>query len=170
AWFGSERFDLRPNVIAVAKGLTSGYAPLGAVIADDRVAEPFWRRDTTEIFRHGYTYSGHAASCAVALANLDVIERERLVERVRELEPALAAALQPLEAHDLVTEVRTIGLLGGVEIGGELADRVSEEALARGVIVRALRGAALQISPPFVVSEEQLARIASVIGESLDAV
>jgi adenosylmethionine-8-amino-7-oxononanoate aminotransferase len=167
-WFGSERFDLQPDLVTVAKGLTSGYAPLGAVIASGRVAEPFWRPDSTEIFRHGYTYSGHAAACAVALANLDVIETERLVERVRTLEPALETALRPLEEHELVSDVRTIGLLGGIELTLDgLADRVAEEALGRGVIVRALRGAVLQISPPFVVSEEQLRRIADVIGESL---
>jgi adenosylmethionine-8-amino-7-oxononanoate aminotransferase len=169
-WFGSERFDLHPDLVTVAKGLTSGYAPLGAVIASGRVSEPFWRPGATEIFRHGYTYSGHAAACAVALANLDVLESERLVERVRELEPVLETALRPLEAHALVGEVRTVGLLGGIDVNGDLADRVAEEALQRGVIVRALRGAVLQISPPFVVSEGQLGTIASVIRESLDAV
>ena len=176
-WFGSERFGLKPDLVTVAKGLTSGYAPLGAVIAAGHVAEPFWRSGTDEIFRHGYTYSGHAAGCAVALANIDVIERERLVERVRELEPVLETALRPLEAHDLVGEVRTIGLLGAVELSAdvladrpELTDRVAEEALMRSVIVRALRGAALQISPPLVVSEDQLTTIGTVLRESLDAV
>jgi 4-aminobutyrate--pyruvate transaminase len=89
----------------------------------------------------------------------------------------LEAALRPLEAHQLVGDVRTIGLLGAVELSGdvladrpELTDRVAEEALRRGVIVRALRGAALQISPPFVVSEAQLTTIASALRESLDAV
>jgi len=89
---------------------------------------------------------------------------------VADVEPALEAALRPLEEHELVSEVRTIGLLGGVELTLDgLADRVAEEALRRGVIVRALRGAVLQISPPFVVSEEQLRTIADVIGESLTA-
>jgi putrescine---pyruvate transaminase len=176
-WFGSERFGLHPDLVTVAKGLTSGYAPLGAVIAAGHVAEPFWRSGMDEIFRHGYTYSGHAASCAVALANLDVIEGERLVERVRALEPVLETALRPLEAHELVGDVRTIGLLGAVEVSGEaladrpeLTDRVAEEALRRGVIVRALRGAALQISPPFVVSEDQLTTVATVLRDSLEAV
>jgi putrescine aminotransferase len=169
-WFGSERFELEPDLVAVAKGITSGYVPLGAVIVAPHVAEPFWQPGTTEIFRHGYTYSGHAAACAVALANLDLIEAERLVERVRELEPKLEAALRPLEEHELVEEVRTIGLLGGVETREGQADRVAEEAMRRGVIVRALRGAILQVSPPFVISEEQLGTIATTIRESLDAV
>ena len=78
--------------------------------------------------------------------------------------------MRPLEEHELVEEVRTIGLLGGVETREGLADRVADEAMQRGVIVRALRGAILQVSPPFVVSEEQLTRLAAVLRESLDAV
>jgi putrescine---pyruvate transaminase len=169
-WFGSARFGIRPDLVTVAKGITSGYVPLGAVIASGRIAEPFWKPGGTELLRHGYTYSGHATACAVALANLDVLESERLVERVRELEPVLEAVLRPLERQDLVREVRTVGLLGAVELDREVADRVAAETLERGVITRALRGVALQISPPFVVTEEQLGTVAAVIGESLDAV
>src|SRR5438874_2061995 len=170
AWFGSERFGIRPDLITAAKGITSGYIPLGAVIVSGCVAEPFWEAGGTELLRHGYTYSGHATACAVALANLDVLESDRLVERVRELEPVLEAALRPLESHELVREVRTIGLLGAVELDAEIADRVAAETLERGVITRARRGVALQISPPFVITEEQLGTVTAVIGESLDAV
>ena len=156
-WFGSERFGIQPDLITAAKGITSGYVPLGAVIASGRIAEPFWKPGGTELLRHGYTYSGHATACAVALANLDVLESERLVERVRELEPVLDAALRPLERHD----ARPRGAhdraprRGGARRTG-YADRVAAEALERGVITRALRGVALQISPPFVITEEQL--------------
>jgi putrescine---pyruvate transaminase len=169
-WFGSGRFGIRPDLVTAAKGITSGYVPLGAVIASARVAEPFWQEGGAELLRHGYTYSGHATACAVALANLDVIESERLVERVRELESVLEAALRPLERHDLVREVRTVGLLAAVEVEGEAADGVAAEALERGVLTRALRGVALQISPPFVITEEQLGSVADAIRESLDAV
>ncbi|HEY6275324.1 MAG TPA: aminotransferase class III-fold pyridoxal phosphate-dependent enzyme, partial [Streptosporangiaceae bacterium] len=116
-WFASERFGLDPDLITCAKGLSSGYAPIGAVIVAPRVAEPFWRPGSREVFRHGYTYSAHPAACAVALANLALIEREGLVGRVAGLEPVLAAALAPLAGHDLVAEVRAgTGLLGAVEI------------------------------------------------------
>ena len=116
-WFGSDRYGLEPDLMTVAKGLTSGYLPLGAVVAGPRVCEPFWRPGSTEVFRHGYTYSAHPAACAVGLANLDIIEREQLVQRVRELEPALHAALAPLARHELVGQVRTgAGLLGAVEL------------------------------------------------------
>lgn len=176
-WFGCERYGFSPDMVTCAKGMTSGYAPIGAVLASERVADPFWRSGASEMFRHGYTYSGHAAACAVALANLDLLERERLLERVRELEPVLREILQPLAEHELVAEVRTVGLLGGVELDAELLaeypdlpDRIAAEARSRGVITRALRGVALQISPPFVISEEQLAHVADVLAESLDAV
>lgn len=169
-WFGSTRYGVRPDLVTVAKGLTSGYAPLGAVIAGDRVSEPFWSESSTELFRHGYTYSGHAAACAVGLANLEVLESERLVERVRELEPKLGDVFGPLTDHALVDDVRVVGLLCGVELNGDTADRTAAEALKRGVIVRSLRNAVLQISPPFVISEDELGRVAAAIRESLDAV
>jgi putrescine aminotransferase len=177
AWFGSGRFGLDPDMITGAKGLSSGYAPIGAVIVGARVAEPFWRAGSAEVFRHGYTYSGHPGSCAVALANLDLIERERLVERVAELEPVLEQALAPLAAHRLVAEVRAgTGLLAGVEIAEEarladpgLAPRLVAGIRDRGVITRLLRGTALQVSPPFVITEAEIVRIAEVFAAALDA-
>src|SRR5207244_6639463 len=134
-WFAANRFSLSPDLIACAKGITSGYLPLGAVVASARVAEPFWAAGTQHVFRHGYTYSGHATACAVALANLDVIERERLIERVRALEPVLAAALRTLESHPAVAEVRTgVGLLGGVELADpSKLQTVTDAAEDRGV-------------------------------------
>jgi adenosylmethionine-8-amino-7-oxononanoate aminotransferase len=178
AWLASERFALDPDMITTAKGLSSGYAPIGAVIASTRVAEPFWRPGSAEVFRHGYTYSGHPAACAVAAANLDLIEREQLVARVAGLEPVLARALAPLAGHDLVAEVRAgTGLLAAVEIVEDartadpgLGPRLVAEIRERGVITRLLRGAALQISPPFVITEGEIARIAEVFGAAFNAV
>jgi putrescine aminotransferase len=171
-WFGSERLGIQPDLITCAKGITSGYVPLGAVIASERIAEPFWAEGTEHVFRHGYTYSGHSTACAVALANIDVLERERLVERVRDLEPVLESALRPLEPHPLVAEVRAgLGLLAAVELAdGSKLNQVVDEARARGVLLRGLRGVALQISPPYVITEDEITTLAGVIGESLDAV
>jgi putrescine aminotransferase len=176
-WFGSVRYGLDPDMMIVAKGLTSGYLPLGAVLAGPRVAEPFWRPGSAEVFRHGYTYSAHPTACAVGLANLDILAREHLVPRVRALEPVLAAALAPLASHELVSEVRTgAGLLGAVEISA--AARESDPGLAprlvaairdRGVVTRLLRGIALQVSPPFVITEDELGRIGEVFRAALDA-
>ena len=177
AWLASERFALDPDLITTAKGLSSGYAPIGAVIASARVAEPFWRPGSTEIFRHGYTYSAHPTACAVASANLDLIEREHLVARVAELEPVLARTLAPLAGHELVGEVRAgTGLLAAVEIAGSaraadpgIGPRLVADIRERGVITRLLRGIALQISPPFVITEAEIARIAEVFTAAFDA-
>lgn len=171
-WFATERFGLSPDLITVAKGITSGYLPLGGVIASPRVAEPFWAEGTANVFRHGFTYSGHATACAVGLANLDVIEREGLLQRVRELEPVLSEALAPLAEHPAVAEVRGgVGLLGAVELEdpSKLA-AVIDACYERGVLVRGIRGVALQVSPPFVITEDELATTARVFGEALDAV
>jgi adenosylmethionine-8-amino-7-oxononanoate aminotransferase len=170
-WFGTGRFGLSPDLITVAKGITSGYVPLGGVIASSRVAEPFWSEGTTNVFRHGFTYSGHATACAVGLANLEVIEREGLVQRVRELEPVLADALRPLADHPAVAEVRTgVGLLGAVELADpSKLQAVIDAAYERGVLVRGIRGVALQVSPPFVITEDELEQTAQVFVEALDA-
>jgi len=177
-WLASERFELVPDLITTAKGLSSGYAPIGAVIVAERVAEPFWRPGSAEVFRHGYTYSGHPTACAVACANLDILEREQLIPRVAALEPVLAAALAPLADHRLVAEVRAgTGLLAAVEIDEEaraadpgLGPRLVAAIRERGVITRLLRGAALQISPPFVITEAEIARIAEVFAAAFDAI
>jgi putrescine---pyruvate transaminase len=176
-WFASERFGIEPDMMTTAKGLTSGYAPLGAVLAGPRVAEPFWRPGSAEVFRHGYTYQAHPTACAVGLANLDVLEREQLVSRVAELEGVLAARLSPLAGHELVAEVRTgTGLLTAVEIDAaaraadpSLGARLVADIRERGVITRLLRGVALQVSPPFVITEAEIAQIAEVFAAALDA-
>jgi len=170
-WFASSRFGLSPDLITMAKGITSGYIPLGGVVASARVAEPFWAEGTQNVFRHGFTYSGHATACAVGLANLEVIEREGLVQRVRELEPVLADALRPLADHPAVAEVRTgVGLLGAVELADpSKLQAVIDAAYERGVLVRGIRGVALQVSPPFVITEDELEQTAQVFGEALAA-
>ncbi|HVB43823.1 MAG TPA: aminotransferase class III-fold pyridoxal phosphate-dependent enzyme [Streptosporangiaceae bacterium] len=177
-WFASGRFELDPDLITTAKGLSSGYLPIGAVIAGPRVAEPFWHAGTTEVFRHGYTYSGHPAAAAVALANLDILEREQLIPRVAALEPVLARAVTPLADHQLVSAVRSgTGLLAAVEIAEEarLADPMIGQRLVlgirkRGVITRLLRNVALQISPPFVITEEEIGRIVAALAGALDEI
>src|SRR5450759_1648888 len=96
--FGSERFGIAPDMVTFAKGVTSGYLPLGGVLVGRRVQEPFWDGPAGPVFRHGYTYSGHATACAAALANLDILEREGLVGRAAALEPVLAREIARLAA------------------------------------------------------------------------
>ncbi len=176
-WFGSERLGIEPDLITCAKAITSGYLPLGAVIAGERVQEPFWSQPGT-LFRHGFTYSGHPTACAAGLANLDLMARERLVERVADLEPVLAATVEPLRTVPLVTEVRAgLGLLAAVEFDPDvraadpgLVERVVHACREHGVLTRGLAGRALQISPPYVITEAQLQAMAAGMAAAITAV
>ncbi len=177
AWFASERFSLDPDLIVCAKGITSGYLPLGAVVASGHVAEPFFD-GTVGMWRHGYTYSGHATVAAAALANLDILEREGLIGRARTLELDLAEALRPLAGHDLVTEVRVAeGVLAAVQIdpariAGDASLPVRAVAAARGggVLTRTLATGALHVSPPLVITTEELGELADGLRKALDEV
>ncbi|MEA2318589.1 MAG: putrescine---pyruvate transaminase [Solirubrobacteraceae bacterium] len=175
-WFAAERFGIRPDLICFAKGVTSGYLPLGGVVVSGRVAEPFWETGGT-IFRHGPTYSAHPTCCAAAMANLDILEGEGLFDRGRELEDEIAGALRRLEGHELVGEVRAgTGAMGAVAFPAEavaahpdLPQRTFAQARERGVLIRPL-GDGVAISPPLVVTRDEVERAAEVIGEALDAV
>jgi putrescine aminotransferase len=174
-WFGVERWSLEPDLIVFAKGVTSGYLPLGGVIASGRVAEPFWASPGSGALRHGATYSGHATCCAAALANIALLERDGLLRRGRDLEGELLAALQPLAEHPLVGEVRGgTGLLAAVELDdGFLAQHPDGTAhvgrLARdvGVLVRPL-ARALAVSPPLTVQPDHFTLIAEALTHALD--
>jgi adenosylmethionine-8-amino-7-oxononanoate aminotransferase len=172
-WFGCERYGFTPDLMTCAKGISSGYLPLGAVVVSERVREPFWR-DNAPPFVHGGTYSGHPGACVAALANLDIVERERLVERVTTLEPVLAGLLAPLAELPGVAGVRSVGLAGAIELDAELLAQhptvgadVVLAARRHGVLTRLLRGVAFQLSPPFVVSEDELAGMVGGIEAAL---
>ena len=174
-WFGVERWGIEPDMIVFAKGVTSGYLPLGGVVVDDRVADPFWNADASA-FRHGVTYAAHATCCAAALANIEILEAEGLLARGRELETDFLEALSPLADHPLVAEVRGgTGLMAAVELDPELCARQSEApaqvtlgARDAGVLVRPL-GTCVATSPPLTVRYEHLPMIAEAIRRGLDA-
>ncbi|HST24691.1 MAG TPA: aminotransferase class III-fold pyridoxal phosphate-dependent enzyme [Gaiellaceae bacterium] len=170
-WFASERFGIDPDLITFAKGSTSGYLPLGGVIASGRIAEPFWKPGGGVMFRHGYTYSGHAAVAAASHANLDILDRDGLIPRGAELETELTEALAPLGEHELVSEIRSgTGVMGAVQLKDpSLADRASMLSREHGVITRVLYGGALQISPPLVITRDELDEMTAGIGAALDA-
>ena len=105
-WFACSRAGIDPDAVTFAKGITSGYVPLGGVIVGKTIQEPFWSPAAAGVWRHGYTYSGHASAAAAAHANLDIIEREGLLARGLELETEIPEALAPLLDHELVTEIR----------------------------------------------------------------
>jgi putrescine---pyruvate transaminase len=175
-WFGIERFGVTPDLLTFAKGVTSGYLPLGGVLAGARVAAPFWDEPGTP-FRHGPTYSAHPTCCAAALANLDILEREGLIERGGQLEGEVASVLRELTGDPLVAEIRAgTGALGAVALAPDALEsqpdlpvRVFAAARERGAFVRALADC-VAVSPPLVITPEDVRRLGEIIGEALAAV
>jgi adenosylmethionine-8-amino-7-oxononanoate aminotransferase len=162
-WFGAQRYGLDPDVIVTAKALTSGYIPMGAVLVHDRVVGML----EGTAFRHGFTYNGHPVGCAVALANLEIIEREGLIERAASVGERMLGRLQPVEELSAVAEVRGVGLMLGVELAGDRdAAPVAAGALEHGVVVRA-SGQKVVMSPPFVIEDEQADQVVDVLSAEL---
>ncbi|MFO1056893.1 MAG: aspartate aminotransferase family protein [Dongiaceae bacterium] len=177
-WFASEQFGIRPDFMTLAKGLTSGYLPLSAVMVGDRVAEVLLAPQVE--LHHGYTYSGHPASCAVAIANLKVLREEKLVERVHDdTGPYLAGRLAELADHPLVGEVRSLGFVGAIELVRDKRRRLPFEPLGRagticrdhcfrlGLIMRATRDTML-ISPPLIWTREHVDECMTLARRALD--
>lgn len=168
--FASDTLELRPDMVTVAKGITSGYAPLGGVLVAPRVWEPYYERGTdSAVFRHGVTYSGHATACALAVTNLDILEREGLVARAADLGTVLAAELAELGAHPLVAEVRSAGLMGAVQLLDSVdVATISDQLLDAGHVLRPMTGNALQISPPFIAETVEITDLVTSIRSVLD--
>jgi adenosylmethionine-8-amino-7-oxononanoate aminotransferase len=175
-WLGFERFGVEPDLVTFAKGVTSGYLPLGGVVVSGRVAEPFWTEPGRIMVRHGQTYSGHAAVCAAALANIDILEREGLVARGRELERELHETLSELEDHPLVEEVRGgTGMMVAVALAADalaedprLPAKADKAIRPHGVILRAL-GQALAVSPPLTITSDEIRFLRDGVRAGLDA-
>ncbi len=178
-WFAADYYGIQPDTITTAKALTSGYQPLSALLVGDRVATTLIEKGGE--FYHGYTYSGHPVACAVAIANLDIIAKEGLVERVKnETGPYFAKALQErIAGHDLVGEVRSIGLMGGIEIvrdkatkeryspAGSAAVTVRDHAIANGLMLRAT-GDTMILSPPLIWTRDTIDMCCERLGKALD--
>jgi len=176
-WFGLENYGVVPDLMVFAKGITSGYLPLSGVMLTSAVHSAL--RDLHGPLNHGFTYSGHAAACAVALRNLQIVEEEGLVARAASMAPVLAAGLARLAALEAVGDVRSLGLIGGLELVRDRETRESFDAalgvgrrvmllcLEQGVIVRALAGDVIAVCPPLVIGEEELERGLAVIGEAI---
>jgi adenosylmethionine-8-amino-7-oxononanoate aminotransferase len=175
SWFGATRFGLEADIVTGAKGVTSGYAPLGTVMVAPRVAEPFWRKGTGP-WRHGYTYSGHATACAVAMANLDVLERENLLAEALRLERDLDRELARVEAHPAIQQVRRgTGALACVQPDpaavaedAQFGPRVAAALRSHGVLTRVLATGGWQVSPPFVTTTPDVVTMADAFLAALD--
>ena len=177
-WFGCERFGFKPDLMTFAKGVTSGYIPLGGVMVGERIARVLIEQGGE--FNHGYTYSGHPVACAVALANLRLIRRERLIEKVHDdLGPYLTQRFAELAQHPLVGEAQTCGLMGALQL---VADHKTGRAFAadqavgmvcrghcfaNGVIMRAV-GDRMIVAPPLVITRAQIDEMVALIRRCLD--
>jgi adenosylmethionine-8-amino-7-oxononanoate aminotransferase len=170
-WFAANKFGLQPDLITFAKGVTCGYAPLGGVIAAPHIAEPFFTTPGL-IFRHGYTYSGHSTACVAGLEVMDIIEREGLIERAAQLEAEIYDALVPLEELDVVANVRRgVGALAAIQldVGDDetLPYRAATACREAGVLTRAVGGGGLQVSPPLIMTSDQVTEMGSLFEAGL---
>ena len=177
-WFGCERFGFKPDLMTFAKGVTSGYIPLGGVMVGERIAKVLI--DQGGEFNHGYTYSGHPVACAVGIANLRLIQRDGLVARVHDdTGPYLAQQFAALAPHPLVGEVQTCGLMGAVQLvkdkaSGTLFPESLEVGMVcrghcfgNGLIMRAV-GDRMIIAPPLVITRDQIDEMMALIRRCLD--
>ena len=178
-WFGSQHYGIRPDLMTLAKGLSSGYQPIGAVMVSDKVAAGLIE-DGGEFF-HGYTYSGHPVACAVALENLRILEEDGIVDHARTVAaPHLAARWAELADHPLVGEARMVGLIGALELTPDKATRARfaakegtvglrcrERCFANGLVMRHVRDS-MVISPPLVITEDEIDQLVALARRALD--
>ena len=176
SWFGHQHYGFVPDMAPVAKGLSSGYLPIGGVLVSDHVAEVIMADD----FNHGYTYSGHPVCAVAALENLRIIEEEKLVERVRDdIGPYFAKAWSSLTDHDMVGEAQSVGLMGGLQMAKDKKTRtrfekpddvgtlVRNKCVEAGLIMRAT-GDRMLASPPLIVTHEEVDFMVKTLRNALD--
>jgi putrescine aminotransferase len=177
-WFGADYYGTKPDLMPFAKGVTSGYLPLGGVMVGERVADVLI--DKGGEFFHGYTYSGHPAACAVAIENLEILKRDKLIERVRDdIGPYLQAGWRKLGEHPLVGEARMVGLMGALELvrDKETLERYDEKQgagtvcrdvfVANGLVMRAV-GDTMVAAPPLVISHAEVDELVDTAWKCLD--
>jgi adenosylmethionine-8-amino-7-oxononanoate aminotransferase len=184
-WFALGHWGVQPDLMSFAKGVTSGYLPLGGVVVSKRVHQAMEDAPMDERFMHAATYSGHPVCCAVGLRNIDIIEQDGLPERAAAMGRKLLAGLETLRSLPAVGDVRGLGMMCGVELVEDqatrkpaigLGGRVVAEAMKRGLIIRQrggggtpVSGDSLCIAPPLMTPEATLDRIVQIVGESIQA-
>jgi adenosylmethionine-8-amino-7-oxononanoate aminotransferase len=184
-WFALGHWGVEPDLMSFAKGVTSGYLPLGGVVVSKRVHQAIEDAPADERFMHAATYSGHPACCAVGLSNIDILEQEALPERAAVMGKRLLAGLETLGSLPVVGDVRGLGMMCAVELVEDQASRkpaigvgprVVAEAMKRGLIIRQrggggtpISGDSLCIAPPLMTPEATLDRLVSIVGESIQA-
>jgi adenosylmethionine-8-amino-7-oxononanoate aminotransferase len=180
-WFGLQHYGVEPDIMQFAKGITSGYVPLGGIGVSDKVRDVINGVPAGKRWMHAYTYSGHPTCCAVALANLDIIEREGLVERAVSSGERLLRGLRTLESMDHVGNVRGLGLMAAVEVVADkgtkrsypadagLTQKLMDALLDRGLYTRVVMDS-ICLAPPLVTTDAQIDRIVTIVGETIPTV
>jgi putrescine aminotransferase len=180
-WFGLEHYGIEPDIMQFAKGITSGYVPLGGIGVSDAVRSVIDGVPPGKRWMHAYTYSGHPTCCAVALANIDILERERLVERAAAAGDRLLRRLRSLESVDGIGNVRGLGLMAAVEVVRDkatkqqfppeagLTQKLTDALLDRGLYTRVVMDC-ICLAPPLVTTDAEIDRIVNIVGETIPAV
>lgn len=178
SWWGSETFGIEPDLMPIAKGLSSGYLPIGGVLVNDSVGNVITAGGGE--FYHGFTYSGHPASCAAALKNLEILQSEQIIERVRDdIGPYMQSRWAALGAHPLVGEARMVGLIGALELVPEKPSRrrfkdegtigtiCRDHSFKNGLVMRAVRDSMI-ISPPLTITKDEVDLLVALVEKTLD--
>ena len=172
-WFALDHWKVEPDIISFAKGITSGYLPLGGIGLSDRVYKVMAEAPPERRWMHAFTYSAHPTCCAVALATLDIIEKEGLIQAAEQKGKRLLDGLKQLSSLDAVGDVRGLGLMAGVEFAGfppaqKFGARVQKECAKRGLVSR-IKDDIYMLAPPLVISESDIDRIVNIVGKSIPA-
>jgi adenosylmethionine-8-amino-7-oxononanoate aminotransferase len=177
-WFALKRWGVKPDIMSFAKGITSGYLPLGGIQVSDEIRDVILSAPANERWMHAYTYSGHPTCCAVALVNLDILENEKLAERAGQMGKRLLDGFNDLaEEYECIGNVRGLGLMAAIEFVADratkapanLGEKVRVACVERSLYTRAL-GDTMYFAPPLVISEEEVDQIIQIVGDAIAAV
>lgn len=170
-WFASDTYNVKPDLITFAKGVTSGYQPMGGVLVNRAVCDLF-EQNPDFVFMHGYTYSGHPAACAAAIANIDLIEKEGLVERAKHIGKRISQGLEALKSDGLLSEVRGVGAIWAGQIEGATTEQglaVRDKMTEKGVICRAINGA-LAFCPPLIIEDQDIDHMIDIAEQAINEI
>ena len=173
-WFALHRWGMEPDIMTFAKGVTSGYLPLGGMQLSDEIRDVILSAPPNQRWMHAYTYSGHATCCAVALTNLDIMERENLVEKAEQMGRRLLTGLQTLLDLPAVGDVRGLGLMAAVEFVADreskapagIGDRLQQACLDRGLFTRT-KGDSLLLAPPLIINEAEVDQVVAIVRQAV---
>jgi adenosylmethionine-8-amino-7-oxononanoate aminotransferase len=176
-WFALRRWGVQPDIMSFAKGITSGYLPLGGIQISDEIHQAIVSAPPSETWMHAYTYSGHPTCCAVGLKNLEILSREGLVENAARMGERLLTGLESLKEFEVVGDVRGLGLMCALEFVADretkapanIGPKIQKACLERGLFTR-IKGDILMLAPPLVINAAEVDQILAIVQEAIEAV